>query len=102
MVSTHGFVFFSGALVKATLPSALSMSDPIMDQCPRCPCPVDIVHRIHEWERLCGLGGKKKMELKKKECADGRTTKQGKIRLLSQGTLCYSASQSNVFGALEL
>ena len=27
---------------------------------------MDIVHRIHECERLYGLGGKKKMELKKK------------------------------------
>ena len=35
------------------------------------------------------LGGKKKMELKKKECyhADGRTNKQVKIELLSQWML---------------
>ena len=41
-----------------------------------CPCPLrpssmstmsmSIVH-VHEWERLRGLGGRKKMALKKKE-----------------------------------
>ena len=39
------------------------------------------VHHVHEWERLCCLGGgKKKMELEKKECylADGRTKKQSR------------------------
>ena len=35
-------------------------------------------HHVYEWERLCCLGGKKKMELEKKECylAEGRTNKQ--------------------------
>ena len=31
------------------------------------------VHRIHERERLRGLGGKKKIELKKKREGDGRS-----------------------------
>ena len=34
------------------------------------------VHYVHVWERLCGLGGKKKMELKNVTMeTDGRTNK---------------------------